>query len=182
MIRRSSTIVVIQLVFAPLLSGTAGQFKFPGQTITVPDGFEIEIAAGTNLVQRPMSIDYDEQGRLYVTDSSGSNDKVTDQLEKKPHRVLRLEDVDGDGRFDRSTTFADKLMFPEGAMWLDGSLYVSAAPSIWKLTDTKGDGVAEGLAWCCSWIMWPGCRRFTRFFLALPLKAQVCAQTTLLPR
>jgi hypothetical protein len=57
--------------------------------------------------------------------------------------VLRLEDVDGDGRFDRSTTFADKLMFPEGAMWLDGSLYVSAVPSIWKLTDTKGEGVAD---------------------------------------
>ena len=34
-------------------------------------------------------------------------------------------------------------MFPEGTMWLDGSLYVSAPPSIWKLTDTDGDGVAD---------------------------------------
>ena len=35
------------------------------------------------------------------------------------------------------------MMFPEGAMWHDGSLYVAAPPSIWKLTDTDGDGVAD---------------------------------------
>ncbi len=35
------------------------------------------------------------------------------------------------------------MMFPEGAMWLDGSLYVAAPPSIWKFTDTDGDGVAD---------------------------------------
>ena len=44
---------------------------------------------------------------------------------------------------DRRTVFADRMMFPEGTMFLDGSLYVSAPPSIWKLTDTDGDGVAD---------------------------------------
>jgi putative membrane-bound dehydrogenase-like protein len=57
--------------------------------------------------------------------------------------VVRLEDADGDGRFDRKTVFADKLMIPQGSMWLAGSLYVAAPPSIWKLTDTDGDGVAD---------------------------------------
>ncbi len=42
-----------------------------------------------------------------------------------------------------ATVFADKMMFPEGTMWHDGSLYVAAPPSIWKLTDTDGDGVAD---------------------------------------
>ena len=28
-------------------------------------------------------------------------------------------------------------------LWYDGALYVSAPPSIWKLTDTDGDGVAD---------------------------------------
>jgi len=122
---------------------SAAQFKIGAHNFTLPDGFEIELVAGTNLVPRPIEADFDEQGRLYVTDSSGTNDKVQKQLEDKPHRVVRLEDTDGDGRFDQSITFADKMMFPEGAMWLDGSLYVSAPPSIWKLTDTNGDGVAD---------------------------------------
>src|SRR5579862_4476080 len=93
---------------------------------TLPDGFEIEEVAGPPLVDRPITADFDEQGRLYVSDSSGSNDKVEKQLAEKPHRIVRLEDTDGDGRFDRHTVFADKMMFPEGTMWRAGSLYVSA--------------------------------------------------------
>jgi putative membrane-bound dehydrogenase-like protein len=125
------------------LSAHAAQFKFPTHTFTVPDGFEVQLVAGPPLVNRPIEADFDEQGRLYVTDSSGTNDKSTKQLEDKPHRIVRLEDTDGDGSFDKSIVFAEKMMFPEGAMWFDGSLYVSAPPSIWKLTDTDGDGMAD---------------------------------------
>jgi putative membrane-bound dehydrogenase-like protein len=122
---------------------SAAQFKFPNQTFTVPDGFEVELVAGPELVERPISGSFDEQGRLYVTDSSGSNDKPVEQLQKKPHKVVRLEDTDGDGKFDKVQVFADRMMFPEGCLWYDGSLYVAAPPSIWKLTDTNGDGVAD---------------------------------------
>jgi putative membrane-bound dehydrogenase-like protein len=116
----------------------------PGRpAFTVADGFEVVRVAGPPLVERPIVADFDEEGRLYVAESSGSNAKVEQQLAEKPHRVLRLEDADGDGVFDRRTVFADRLMLPEGAMWFDGSLYVAAPPSIWKLTDTDGDGVAD---------------------------------------
>jgi len=127
------------------LAGTAGawEVELNGHRFKLPGGFEIELVAGPPLTERPICCDFDEQGRLYVAESSGSNDKVQVQLEQRPHRILRLEDTDGDGRFDRRTEFADKMMFPEGAMWLDGSLYVAAPPSIWKLTDTDGDGVAD---------------------------------------
>src|ERR1041385_6206432 len=90
-------------------------FKFEAQTFTLPEGFTMEQVAGPGLVNRPIEADFDEQGRLYVTDSSGSNDPVKQQLEKKPHRIMRLEDTDGDGIYDKSVVFADKLMFPEGA-------------------------------------------------------------------
>ena len=49
-------------------------------------------------------------------------------------RILVFEDTNGDGKFDRKTIFADKMMFPAGTMWKAGSLYVAAPPSIWKLT------------------------------------------------
>ena len=125
------------------LAAGAAQFKLSAHNFTVPDEFTVEVAAPSSLVPRPIEADFDEQGRLYVTDSSGSNDKVAKQLVDKPHRVLRLEDTDGDGAFDKSVVFADKMMFPEGCLWFDGSLYVSAPPSIWKLTDTNADGVAD---------------------------------------
>ncbi len=126
-----------------LVPGQAGVFPFPGMRLTVPEGFTVEQAAGPPLVMRPMMADFDEAGRLYVADSSGSNDKVEKQLAEKPHRIVRLEDTDGDGRFDRSLVFADQLMLPEGVLWHDGAIYTGAPPSIWKLEDTDGDGVAD---------------------------------------
>ena len=64
----------------------------PGRpTLTVPDGFEIERVAGPPLVDRPITADFDDQGRLYVADSSGSNDTVEQQLAEAaaPHRAAR---------------------------------------------------------------------------------------------
>ncbi len=121
----------------------AGEQVLNGHTFTLPDGFVIEVAAKAPLVDRPITMDFDERGRLYVTDSSGSNEPTAKQLENPTHRIRRLEDVDGDGVYDKSTLFADKMMFPEGTLWYDGSLYVAAPPQIWKLTDTDDDGICD---------------------------------------
>jgi len=114
-----------------------------GRTFTVPDGFTVELAAGTTGVQRPVSACFDDQGRLFVTESSGSNEAPDKQLLNPTHRVLCLADRDGDGIFEHSTVFAEKVMFPQGCLWHQGSVYVAAPPSIWKFTDTNGDGVAD---------------------------------------
>src|SRR6266480_267102 len=141
---RASRIFLFALALS-LVPGAsrAAQFKFATQTFTVPDGFEVELVAGPALVERPVSVSFDDQGRLYVTDSSGSNEKPDKQLANPPHRVVRLEDTDRDGRFDKSVVFADKVMFPQGCLWHDGSVYVAGPPSIWKFTDTDNDGVAD---------------------------------------
>jgi putative membrane-bound dehydrogenase-like protein len=142
---RSSASTVVACLFAGQFSsvGFAADFMVEGQRFTVPEGFEVSLAAGADLAPRPVSASFDDQGRLYVTDSSGSNEAPQKQLANPTHRILRLEDRDGDGRFDKVSVFADKVMFPQGCLWVGGSVYVAAPPSIWKFTDTNGDGVAD---------------------------------------
>jgi putative membrane-bound dehydrogenase-like protein len=122
---------------------TAAEFKFEPHTFSVPDGYTVERVAASPLVDRPITMAFDETGALYVADSSGSNEKPDVQLKNPTHRIVRLVDRDGDGVFDSNTVYADKLAFPEGTMWLDGSLYVAAPPQIWKFTDINSDGVAD---------------------------------------
>src|SRR5262245_29159797 len=131
------------LVAEPPAAPKGHEVSLNGHTFTLPSGFEIELVAGPPLVDRPIVADFDEQGRLYVAEANGAVTKEDVAQKKTMHRVVRLEDTDGDGKFDKSVVFADKVMFPEGCMWLAGSLYVATPPSIWKLTDTDGDGVAD---------------------------------------
>ena len=72
----------------------ADEATIAGRTFVLPDGFTIElVAAASPLVDRPIAASFDERGRLYVTDSSGSNEKVQTQLKKRPHRIVQLEAV-----------------------------------------------------------------------------------------
>ena len=142
---RSAHTAGMRFFFLSAMAATAmaAEFRFDPHTFTVPDGFTLEKVAAAPLVERPINMAFDEAGALYVTDSSGSNEKPDVQVKNPTHRVRKLTDSDGDGVFDKSTVFADKLSFPEGAMWLGGSLYVAAPPVILRLTDTNADGIAD---------------------------------------
>ena len=131
---------------AGLLAGLfpASQPAHPPADIRVPDGYAVEIAAGPDLVDYPMFATADERGRLFVFESTGHVYKKTkDALDKPQFRIKLLTDEDGDGRYDRSTVFAEKVGFPQGGVFYRGSLYASSAPDLLKLTDTDGDGVAD---------------------------------------
>ncbi|HEX3313413.1 MAG TPA: PVC-type heme-binding CxxCH protein, partial [Gemmataceae bacterium] len=137
-----AVVTILLVLTSPLVAGETVTIPLNGHNFTLPAGFTIEVAARSPLIERPVTISFDEVGHLYVADSSGSNEKLTIQLEKKPHRIVRLDPAI-DGVFKTGHVFADKMMFLEGTMWHKGSLYVAAPPSIWKLTDTTGHGVAD---------------------------------------
>ncbi len=110
---------------------------------SVAKGHQVSSAVKPGLVERPISATLDHQGRLYVTESSGSNEPAALQAQKKPHRILQLVDSDGDGVFDKKTLFADNLMLPQGIIWYRGEVWVGTPPQIWRLRDTNDDGVAD---------------------------------------
>ncbi|HCN29602.1 MAG TPA: dehydrogenase, partial [Verrucomicrobiales bacterium] len=121
----------------------ASNFEFRISDFTLPEGFTLTLAAAAPLVTHPIMGCVDDRGRLFIGDAAGVNWNKAQLEANPPNRVLMLEDTDGDGVYEKSTVFADKMTFPQGACWHEGSLYVASPPGIWRLTDKDGDGIAE---------------------------------------
>lgn len=129
---------------APQASSPKIQDEFDKSAlIRVPDGYVVEKVAASHLARHPMMAGFDPRGRLFVADSAGLNLRSNELEEQLPNSIKMLEDTDGDGTFDKSTVFADKMTLPMGACWYRDSLYVASPPHIWRLQDTDDDGVAD---------------------------------------
>ncbi len=110
--------------------------------IRVPPGFKVDLAACEPLVRDPIALDWGADGRLWVLEM-GDYPLGADGKGKPAGQVRVLEDVDGDGVYDKATTFLDGLAFPTGLMpWRQG-LLVAAAPDIFYAEDRDGDGRAD---------------------------------------
>ena len=75
----------------------------------------------------------------------GSN---TSRLETEHDRIKLIEDLDGDGKADKSTLFADGFNHMEdgiaaGLLARGGKLWFANVPNLWTLRDTKGTGQAD---------------------------------------
>ena len=57
-------------------------------SIQVPEGFEVQIVAGPDLVNYPMFIAYDDRGRLFVCESAGKNLPDDEMQAKRQSQTL----------------------------------------------------------------------------------------------
>ncbi len=136
------TRLLIVCSFCLLVFACSNQSSTP--PLHVPEGYRIELVAGPDLVDYPMFATLDETGRLFVFESIGNVYETSEQAVEDPRfRIKLLEDLNGDGKYDKATVFADHLSFPQGGVFIDGSLIASSAPDLLKLTDTDGDNVAD---------------------------------------
>lgn len=127
-----------------VLTGAGARPANSPQTLPVfeiADGFEITLFAENPQLEKPIQINFDPQGRLWVASSS-----VYPQIEPGQvanDKILILEDTNGDGKSDKSTVFADGLLIPTGIEPGDGGAYVGQSTELLHLMDTDGDGMAD---------------------------------------
>ncbi len=114
-----------------------------GLSLRVDADLEIESVATPDLIKWPIVADWDGQGRLVVAECGGVAKPISEHNKQLLHRIVRLVDTNGDGKFDKRVVAADKLAFPEAFCALANSILVSAPPEIWKLTDADNDGICE---------------------------------------
>jgi putative membrane-bound dehydrogenase-like protein len=103
------------------------------------EGYDIEPFASEPSVVSPVAMDIDEDGRIYVVEDRGYPLEVKGRI----GRVKLLEDSDGDGKPERTSTFADELVMPTGVMRWKKGILVTDPPYLWYLEDTDGDGKAD---------------------------------------
>jgi putative heme-binding domain-containing protein len=143
-VRGSAAFALLGMALASLWTPTSSaEDNNVAQRFRLPDGCVIEKVAGPPLVRYPLFASFDDLGRLYVAEGTGTNLPGNELAKKKLGRILLLEDTDGDGKFDTSTIFADQLVFPQGVLWHDGAIYTASHPSFWRLEDTQGYGKAD---------------------------------------
>ena len=97
----------------------------------------IDLVASEPSVQSPVALAWDADGKMYVAEMIGY------PVSEGEGRIRRLEDRDGDGHYEHSTVFADRLNFPTSVLPHREGILVTAAPDILFLADSDGDGVAD---------------------------------------
>ncbi len=94
--------------------------------MTLPPGFKATLFAGEPDVKQPIAFAIDDRGRLWVAEAF-TYPKRAPEGEGKD-RILVFEDTDGDGKFNKSTVFAENLNLVSGIEVGFGGVFVGAAP------------------------------------------------------
>ena len=112
----------------------------------LPKGYKVELVASEPMIQEPVAIVWDGQGRMYVAEMLTYMQDINATNENAPiSKIMRLEDTDGDGKMDKSTVFIDSLVLPRMMLVLDDRLIVAETYSsnLDAYRDTDNDGKAD---------------------------------------
>ena len=108
------------------------------------DGLKIQLVATEPMVQDPVVITFDPDGRLWVVEMRGFMPDIDGKGEnERVGRVSVLEDTDGDGQMDVSKIYIDSLIMPRALALVPGGALVVENESLWLTQDMNGDLKAD---------------------------------------
>ncbi|MBP8256972.1 MAG: HEAT repeat domain-containing protein, partial [Opitutaceae bacterium] len=113
----------------------------PFPDFVVAGDLEITLWAESPMLHKPVQMNFDEKGRLWIATS-----ELYPQIQPGQDandKIIVLEDSKGAGRADKSTVFADGLLIPTGVEVGDGGAYVAQSTDLIHFRDTDGDGRAD---------------------------------------
>lgn len=111
------------------------------QTFILPEGFEVNLFAADPQIAKPIQMNFDPQGRLWI--ASSETYPHIEPGAKANDKVLYLQDLDGDGVSDKTQIFAEGLLIPTAVIEGNGGVYVGASTELLHFKDTDGDGRAD---------------------------------------
>jgi mono/diheme cytochrome c family protein len=113
----------------------------------LPAGYRMELVAADPEVISPAVIEFDGNGRMYVSELISYMMDAEATREHDPiSRISRWESSKGDGVYDKHTVFVDRVVAPRMILPLqDGVILTSETDSdeVVKWTDTNADGAAD---------------------------------------
>ncbi|MFO1009761.1 MAG: PVC-type heme-binding CxxCH protein [Planctomycetota bacterium] len=107
-----------------------------------PD-FDLSLVASEPLIEKPISLDWDARGRMWVAQSPGYPDKERFSGVPAHDEIVILADADGDGRMESKKVFHTGLDLVTSLVFHRDGIIVSDAPDILWLRDTNGDDVCD---------------------------------------
>lgn len=114
------------------------------ETFQLEEGFKMQLVASEPMVEEPVFITFDEDGRLWVIEMRGFMTDTLGSEEDKPiGRISVLEDLDGDGQMDKSTIYLDNLVMPRALGFFADGVLVAENSSLWVTQDLDGDLKAD---------------------------------------
>ena len=113
-------------------------------TFQISDGLEVQLVASEPMVQDPVVILFDPDGRLWVVEMRGFMPDIDGRGEQeRVGRISILEDTDGDGTMDRSKIYIDSLIMPRALALVPGGALIVENLSLWLTQDRDGDRKAD---------------------------------------
>ncbi len=133
--------------FGNLLDDEPSPVRTPAEELAsfrLEPGLKIQLIAAEPMVQDPVVVTFDEDGRLWVVEMRGYMRTIDGDGEKEPvGRVSVLEDKNGDGTMDASTVYLDSLIMPRAITLVPGGALVAENEALWLTQDTNGDLKAD---------------------------------------